>query len=174
MKQRLGIARAVLHDPPVLVLDEPAAGLDPKARHELKEFIRELNRQGKTIFITSHVLADLEEMCTSIAILEKGKLVRVGKIEHVMRADTPGRRVRIKLAMASFPLADWLASRADASSVVPEGNFTSVVFQFSGGDAELAELVGKLVAAGAPVCGVEEVSETLEQIFSRLSTGEVM
>jgi ABC-2 type transport system ATP-binding protein len=174
MKQRLGIARAIIHDPPVLVLDEPASGLDPKARHELKEFLRELNRAGKTIFITSHVLADLEEMCTSIAILEKGKLVRVGKIESVMRADTPGRRVRVKLAMASFPLADWLSARPDVSAVVPEGNFTSVVFGFAGGDAELADLVSQLVAAGAPVCGVEEVSESLEQIFSRLSTGEIM
>jgi len=174
MKQRVGIARAIIHDPPVLVLDEPAAGLDPKARHELKELLRELNRGGKTIFITSHVLSDLEEMCTFIGILEKGKLVRVGRIESVMRADTPGRRVRIKLAMPSFPLADWLTTRPEVSTVVPEGNFTSAIFAFSGGDTELADLVSKLVAAGAPLCGVEEVSETLEQIFSRLSTGEVM
>ncbi|MBI3662730.1 MAG: ABC transporter ATP-binding protein [Acidobacteria bacterium] len=174
MKQRLGIARAILHDPPVLVLDEPASGLDPKARHELKELLRAMNRAGKTIFITSHVLSDLEEMCSSIAILEKGKLVRAGKIEHVMRPDTPGRRVRIKLAIASFPLADWLGARPEVSAVVPEGNFTSVVFAFLGGDAELADLVAKLVAAGAPMCGVEEVSESLEKIFSRLSTGEIM
>ena len=79
MKQRLGIGRAILHDPPLLVLDEPASGLDPKARVDLKDLLRELNRNGKTIFITSHILSDLEEICTSIAVMEKGRVLRVGR-----------------------------------------------------------------------------------------------
>ncbi|MGH9816324.1 MAG: ABC transporter ATP-binding protein, partial [Candidatus Acidiferrales bacterium] len=115
MKQRLGIARAILHDPPVLVLDEPASGLDPKARHELKLLIKDLQRGGKTVFITSHVLSDLEEICTSIGILEKGKLVRLGPLEQILRGEgaaaTGARRVRIKLAAPGFALADWLAAR---------------------------------------------------------------
>src|SRR6185295_2703625 len=78
MKQRVGIGRAIIHDPPVLVLDEPTGGLDPKARVELKDLLRGLHRSGKTIFITSHILSDLEELCTSIGILEKGRLLRVG------------------------------------------------------------------------------------------------
>jgi ABC-2 type transport system ATP-binding protein len=174
MKQRLGIARAILHDPPVLVLDEPASGLDPKARLELKELIRELNRQGKTVFITSHVLSDLEEICTSVGILEKGHLLRVGKLAQVMQAETPGRRVRLRIAAGTqFPLADFLPAQAGVTAVTPEGE-TGALVQFTGGDAELAHLVRELVNAGAPVCSVEEITETLEQVFSRLSSGEVM
>jgi ABC-2 type transport system ATP-binding protein len=85
MKQRLGIGRAIIHDPLLLILDEPAAGLDPKARIELKDLLRDLHGKGKTIFITSHILSDLEELCTSIGIIENGRLLRVGPLEEVMR-----------------------------------------------------------------------------------------
>jgi ABC-2 type transport system ATP-binding protein len=172
MKQRLGIARAIVHDPPLLVLDEPASGLDPKARLELKELIRRLNREGKTVFITSHVLSDLEEICTSLAIMEKGKLLRVGKIGDVMRGAGMTKRVRITLAAAGFALGAWLAQRPDVSEVREEG--LTAEMAFPGTDAELAALVRDLVNAGAPVCGVEEKTESLEALFSRLSSGEVM
>jgi ABC-2 type transport system ATP-binding protein len=172
MKQRLGIARALVHDPPVLVLDEPAVGLDPKARLELKQFLRELHGGGKTIFITSHILSDLEELCTSIAIMEKGRLVRVGKLEEVMREAAGARRLRVKLAAAGFALADWLAARPGVSGVTAETN--AAVFHFAGREPELAELVRALVDGGAPVCGVEEITESLEALFAKLSTGEVM
>lgn len=172
MKQRLGIARAIVHDPPLLVLDEPASGLDPKARLELKELIRRLNREGKTVFITSHVLSDLEEICTSLAIMEKGKLLRVGKIEDVMRGAGRTKRVRIKLAAAGSALGAWLAGRAGVSEVKEAG--LEVEMAFPGTDAELAALVRDAINAGAPICGVEEKVETLEALFSRLSSGEVM
>lgn len=172
MKQRLGIARAIVHNPPLLVLDEPASGLDPKARLELKELIRRLNRDGKTVFITSHVLSDLEEICTSLAIMEKGKLLRVGKIADVMRGAGKTRRVRIKLAAGGFALGAWLAERPGVSEVKEQGLEAEMVFP--GTDAELAALVRDAVHAGAPLCGVEEKGETLEALFSRLSSGEVM
>jgi ABC-2 type transport system ATP-binding protein len=172
MKQRLGIGRAVIHDPPLLVLDEPAAGLDPKARVELKELLKDLHAKGKTIFITSHILADLEEICTSIAIIEKGRLLRVGRLEDVMREGKSVRRFRIRLAAAGFALAEWLAVRPRASEPVVDG--AGVLFAFTGDDAELATLLRELVAAGAPVCGVEEITETLERLYSRVSSGEVM
>src|SRR5271154_5445428 len=114
MKQRLGIGRAIIHDPPLLVLDEPAAGLDPKARVELKALLKDLHGKGKTIFITSHILADLEEICTSIAIIERGRLLRVGRLEDVMREGKSVRRFRIRLAAAGFALAEWLAARPRA------------------------------------------------------------
>ena len=172
MKQRLGIARTIVHDPPLLVLDEPASGLDPKARLELKELVRSLNREGKTVFITSHVLSDLEEICTSLAIMEKGKLLRVGKIDDVMRGAGRTRRVRIKLATAGFALGAWLAARPGVSEVKETG--LEAEMAFPGTDAELAALVRDAVNAGAPICGVEEKMETLEALFSRLSSGEVM
>lgn len=172
MKQRLGIARAIVHDPPLLVLDEPASGLDPKARLELKELIRRLNREGKTVFITSHVLSDLEEICTSLAIMEKGKLLRVGKIEDVMRGAGRTKRVRIKLAAAGFALGAWLVRRPGVSEVKDAGLEAEIAFP--GTDTELAALVRDAVNAGAAICGVEEKVETLEALFSRLSSGEVM
>ncbi|PYT71333.1 MAG: ABC transporter ATP-binding protein [Acidobacteria bacterium] len=171
-KQRLGIARAIVHDPPLLVLNEPASGLDPKARLELKELIRRLNRGGKTVFITSHVLPELEEICTSLAIMEKRKLLRVGKIEDVMSGAGRTKRVRIKLAAAGFALGAWLARRPGVSEVKEEGLKVEMVFP--GRDAELAALVRDAVNAGAPICGVEEKVESLESLFSRLSSGEVM
>ncbi|HKW63706.1 MAG TPA: ABC transporter ATP-binding protein [Candidatus Acidoferrum sp.] len=172
MKQRLGIARGIVHDPPLLVLDEPASGLDPKARLELKELIRRLNREGKTVFITSHVLSDLEEICTSLAIMEKGKLLRVGKIGDVMRGAGRTKRVRIKLAAPGFALGTWLAGRPGVSEVKEAG--LEAEMAFPGTDAELAALVRDAVTAGAPICCVEEKVETLEALFSRLSSGEVM
>ncbi|MGB6874537.1 MAG: ABC transporter ATP-binding protein [Candidatus Acidiferrales bacterium] len=182
MKQRLGIARAVLHNPPVLVLDEPASGLDPKARVELKDLLKNLNRQGKTILISSHVLSDLEEICTSVAIMEKGHLLRAGKLSSVMEqssADTPAqRRLRIRVAASGDELIGWLSARDGVSEAHPSAKViqgsSSVDFLFSGSDTDLAALVKELIMAGAPVCAVEGSSESFEQIYARLSGGEVM
>ncbi|MGA9882607.1 MAG: ABC transporter ATP-binding protein [Candidatus Acidiferrales bacterium] len=172
MKQRLGIGRAIIHDPPLVVLDEPAAGLDPKARVELKELLKELHARGKTVFITSHILADLEEICTSLAIMEKGRLLRSGSLQDVMRESASLRRIRLRLASQGFALGEWLAARAGVSEPVATG--MAMEFAFTGDDATLAELVRQLVSAGAPVCGVEEVTETLERLYSTISSGEVM
>jgi ABC-2 type transport system ATP-binding protein len=155
-----------------LVLDEPAAGLDPKARVELKELLKGLHAAGKTIFITSHILADLEEICTSIAIMEKGRLLRVGRLEDVMRDGQNVRRFRIRLADEGFALASWLGARAGLADVIVDAE--GVQFAFAGDDAALASMVRELVAAGAAVCGVGEMTETLERLYSRVSSGEVM
>jgi ABC-2 type transport system ATP-binding protein len=172
MKQRLGIARAIVHDPPLLVLDEPASGLDPKARLDLKDLLRAMNRAGKTIFITSHVLPDLEEICTSLAILEKGKLLRHGKIADVMRSAGQTRRVRIRLASPEFALESWLSAHPNVSEVLhgPAGT----EFIFPGTDADLAALIREAILAGAAIYSVEEKTDSLEELFARLSTGEVM
>jgi len=172
MKQRVGLGRAIIHDPPLLVLDEPAAGLDPKARVELKDLLRELQRDGKTIFVTSHILSDLEEICSSIAIIEKGRLLRIGRLEDVMREGKAARRVRIRLAAPGFAASEWLGARAGVSSVATAN--AEAIFSFTGDDMELAELVRGFIGAGAPVCGVEEIIETLEELYSRVSSDEVM
>jgi ABC-2 type transport system ATP-binding protein len=172
MKQRLGIARAIVHDPAVLILDEPASGLDPKARVELKELLRQLNRQGKTIFITSHVLSDLQEICTAVGVMEKGKLLKAGKIEEVMRSAGTARRVHLRLASSGFELSRWLEGRGIISN--PPSNPLSADFPFSGTDEDLASLIKNLVQAGAPICSIEEKMDSLETIFSKLSSGEVM
>lgn len=172
MKQRLGIARAIVHDPPLLVLDEPASGLDPKARLELKDLLRTMHRNGRTIFITSHVLPDLEEICTSLAILEKGKLLRHGKIADVMRSAGQMRRVRIRLASPEFALESWLAAHPGVTAVLQGAGATE--FIFPGNDAELAALIREAVLDGAAIYSVEEKTDSLEELFARLSSGEVM
>jgi len=172
MRQRVGLGRAIIHDPPLLVLDEPAAGLDPKARVELKELLRELQRAGKTIFVTSHILSDLEEICSSIAIIERGRLLRIGRLEDVMREGKAARRVRIRMAAPGFATSEWLATRSGVSSVATAN--AEATFSCTGSDIELAELVRGLFSAGALVCGVEEITETLEELYSRVSSDEVM
>ncbi|HYL69640.1 MAG TPA: ABC transporter ATP-binding protein, partial [Candidatus Limnocylindria bacterium] len=181
MKQRLGIARAIIHDPPVLVLDEPTAGLDPQARIDFKKLVRDLQKAGKTILITSHLLGDLQEICTSIAILEKGRLVKSGPLSKILEEGSvmagpqgapAGQRVRVKLASPGFNLHQWLAQHPRVSGLAVDP--TGALFSFSGTDAELAELMRALIATGAPVCGVEKITDSLEQVYSRLTKGEVM
>ncbi len=180
MKQRLGIARAVIHDPPLLVLDEPAAGLDPRARHDLKQLLRGFQGRGRTIVVTSHVLSDLEEICTSIGILEKGRLIRVGKIEEILyaaagpqgAAPAVARVVRIRLSASGFPLESWLAARTGVSRVASSPLGT--LFEFAGGETDLSELVKALVTAGAPLAAVEQPGLSLEDAYSRIAKGEVM
>ena len=172
MKQRLGLARAILHDPSVLVLDEPAVGLDPQGRLDFKRLLKELQHAGKTVLITSHLLADLEELCTSIAIIERGRVLRVGPLEEILRDAAGTRKVRIKVASAAFPLAQWLSARPEVFGIVADG--AACQFSFAGGETELAALVRALVAAGAAVYAVEEITETLEMAVTRLSSGKVM
>jgi len=180
MKQRLGIARAVIHDPALLVLDEPAAGLDPKARHDLKQLLRAFQGRGRTIVITSHVLPDLEEICTSIGILEKGHLIRVGKIEEILQSGpgpeaggaTAPRVIRIRLSTPGFALESWLAARTGVSRVAASRMGT--LFEFAGSDADMSELVTALVTAGAPLAAVEQPGLSLEEAYTRIAKGEVM
>src|SRR2546421_7993653 len=100
LKQRLGLARALVHDPAVLLLDEPASGLDPRARIEMKELIRELRRMGKTILISSHILPELEELCTWVGFIDNGRMAAAGPMAEVRDAVVSGRRLRVELADA--------------------------------------------------------------------------
>lgn len=174
MKQRLGIARAFVHNPPALILDEPASGLDPKARHELKQLLVELNRAGTTVFITTHILSDVEEICTSVGIMEKGRLLRCGPLAAVMQESRGARRVRVRLAGPGFGLAEWLGNQPGVSDVKPGDAGASAEFTLAGDDARTSELLRALVTAGAPVCEMQEAGETFEQLYSRLSSGETM
>ena len=97
MKQRLSLARALLHDPQVLLLDEPASGLDPRARVEIRELLVELARMGKTIFFSTHILADVAEICTRVGIIEEGRLVALGSLEELHLQIIPARRVEVTL-----------------------------------------------------------------------------
>jgi ABC-2 type transport system ATP-binding protein len=173
MKQRLGIARAIIHRPKVMLLDEPASGLDPKARLELRNLLRLLRDQGATILISSHILTELEGFCTSIGIMERGRLVRSGSIEQVTAAATTARLVRLTWTGDSAAIVQQKLkndSRISEMNLAP-GNGT---FRFSGAEDDLAAVLAGLVAGNVRVTSFGEVKQTVEEVYMKLSTHEVM
>jgi ABC-2 type transport system ATP-binding protein len=174
MKQRLGIARAIIHRPKVMLLDEPASGLDPKARLELRNLLRSLRDQGATILISSHILTELEGFCTSIGIMEKGRMVRHGSIEEVTAAATSTRLVKLTWAARDSVavLGDKLKSDPRVSDVSLSGG--AGTFRFSGAEEELASVLAELVATNVRLTSFGEVKQTVEELYMKLSTHEVM
>ena len=183
MKQRLCLARALVHDPQVLILDEPASGLDPRARVEMRELLRELQAMGKTIFVSSHILSEIEEVCTHIGILEAGRLVATGTLGEIRRRVQAQRVVVLGLLgeageVKGQPIGAiqaWLMDQPGVSGVKPvarngEGHLH---FAFSGDDAALARLLADLVDAGFPVLQFREEPSDLEDVFMRLTEGIV-
>jgi ABC-2 type transport system ATP-binding protein len=173
MKQRLGIARAIIHRPKVMLLDEPASGLDPKARLELKNLLRSLRDQGATILISSHILTELEGFCTSIGIMEKGRLVRSGRIEEVTAAATTMRLVRLAWGGDSLAIAQ---QKLQGDSRISEVNLgpNSGTFRFAGAEEDLASILASLVSANVHIISFGEVKQTVEDLYMNLSTHEVM
>lgn len=173
MKQRLGIARAIIHRPKVLLLDEPASGLDPKARLELRNLLRSLRDQGSTILISSHILTELEGFCTSIGIMEKGRMVRSGRIDEVTAAENLARDLRLSwLGDATPAVQEKLLAHALVASV--QLGAGAGTFQFTGSDEELATLLADLIATGVRVTTFAEVKQTVEDLYMKLSRHEVM
>ena len=175
MKQRLCLARALAHDPQVLILDEPASGLDPRARVEIRELLRELQAMGKTIFVSSHILLEIEEICTHIGIIEAGQLVAAGTLAEVRRLIRAHREVRIGLMDRAAEAQAWLAGRPDVVHVEPvTGNGEgSLRVTFAGNDEALAQLLSELVSAGFSVTLFREEAGDLEDVFMRLTKGIV-
>jgi ABC-2 type transport system ATP-binding protein len=125
MKQRLSLARALVHDPDLLILDEPASGLDPRARIEFRQLLGELTRLGKTILISSHILAELQQMCSEIAVIEAGRLLAAGRPEHILDQLETGRRVVVTMldgSTSEHPVADQVEQAALLRRLVEEGN----------------------------------------------------
>ncbi len=173
MKQRLGIARAMIHRPKVLVLDEPASGLDPKARIELRTLLRSARDEGATILISSHILTELEGFCTSIGVMEKGRLVRSGRLDEVMLAVTPARTVRLQwLGEGRAQIQAGLGQLAAVSELKLSENEGE--FFFSGSDDELSRTLAVLITSGVRVLSFREVKQTVEEMYMKLSSHEVM
>lgn len=173
MKQRLGIARAIIHRPKVMLLDEPASGLDPKARLELRHLLLSLRDQGATILISSHILTELEGFCTSIGIMERGRLVRSGSIEEVTAAAASTRLVRLSWIGDSAPTVQEKLRMDTRISEIDLGA-NSGSFRFSGPEDDLAVVLASLVAANIRVTAFGEVKQTVEELYMKLSTHEVM
>ncbi len=165
--QRLGLARMLLPDPQLLLLDEPAAGLDPKARLEFKAAVRVLRDQGKTLFISSHILSELEEMCDELLFVDQGRIVHHGTSETLRRGNSTGiavTRLRITVAGESAPLAEWLALQAGWRVVESLADGLRAEYSGTGREALALEL-RRMIAAGHPVCGFQVEEERLEDVF---------
>lgn len=175
MKQRLCLARALVHDPQVLILDEPAAGLDPRGRVEIRELLRELQAMGKTIFVSSHILSDIEEICTHVGIIEAGRLVVAGTMEEVQQRIRSQRIVRVRLMGETDEARAWLANRPCVSGIEPvlDNGGVDLRFSFAGDDEALAQLLHALVTAGFPVLTFGQEPGDLEDAFMRLTKGVV-
>jgi len=172
MKQRLAIARTLLHDPKVLILDEPANGLDPRARIEMRELIEELRRLGKTVLLSSHILTELSDMCTSVAILERGKVVASGSVDTIGRGLRPERGVKLRLLAPPEGASAILGRAPNVLGVArdPDGAFA---VQYQGGDEALADLVDHAVRERLRIVRVEPDQNDLERIFLEVTKGEL-
>ena len=171
MRQRLCLAKTLVHDPKVLILDEPANGLDPRARIEFRALLKELRSMGKTILISSHILTELSDICTSVAILEKGKVVASGPIEAIKKALQPGLAFRLEVLGGAETARAALEGLPGVGAVKVEGD--ALQFQFSAERDQVPELVRALVARGVAITGLQEEKTDLESLFMRLTKGEV-
>ncbi len=173
MKQRLGIGRAIIHRPKVLLLDEPASGLDPKARMDLRNVLLSLRDDGATILISSHILTELEGFCTSIGLMEKGNMVRSGRIEQIVAEASPVRVVRLTWARdGRGTVESSLKSLEKVSDVLVRDH--DGLFKFSGAEEELSDVLMALIGAGVRVTAFGEVKQTVEDLYVKLSRNEVM
>ena len=163
MKQRLCLAKTLLHDPPVLILDEPANGLDPQARAELKSLFRQLREAGKTIVLSSHVLSELADCCTTIGIIDRGKLLLHGPMDNVYAQIHCNRIVQIRFLENLEAGLRVLHAEPGVRAVHTDGN--EVIIERAGDDQQLADLLERLVAAGARVCSFAAQEPTLEDVF---------
>ncbi len=174
MQQRLCLAHALVHDPQVLLLDEPASGLDPRARVELRELLRELRSLGKTILISSHILPELEELCTSVAIVDRGQVLAQGRVSDIEGRLRSGAVLRIRVmgdgesidaARTHFAADPEVASAA----ILPDG---TIELGFRGDDAASARLLRDAVAAGLPIVTFARAASDLEELFLQVTARE--
>ena len=171
MKQRLCLARSLVHDPDILILDEPASGLDPRARVEMKEVLKQLSTLNKTIIISSHILPELAEMCTEIGIINHGKMIDSGSVSEIMSHISKGRIVEIKALERQDELAKLLEQIPNVSDITE--NTFDVEFTYKGDDNGLSEILTQIVKEeNIPIFSFREKEGNLEDIFMELTGGE--
>ena len=171
MKNRVSVARALVHDPPVLIMDEPAAGLDPRARIELRELLKILSGQGKAILISSHILTELAEICTGAVFIERGRLLRAGTLEEILAEDSTHRTLVVRVLTRSEDLHRRLLETPHVGGARLDGQRLEV--DFAGSDEACAELLAALVKDGFPVVEFRQERAGLEEIFMNVTRGEV-
>jgi ABC-2 type transport system ATP-binding protein len=171
MKQRLSVARVLLHDPQVLFLDEPASGLDPRARIEMRELLKELRRMGKTILISSHILHELAELCTTVGIIERGELLFHGTIDEIVKRTKSGTRIEVRVGANQEAAATVLRGLKSVASVDIDDGRLLVAMRSETKD--YAPLAKALIDAKLPLHELREEEVDLETAFMRFTKGIV-
>lgn len=170
MKQRLCLARSMVHDPELLILDEPASGLDPRARFEMKEILRELHNRGKTILISSHILPELAQMCTNIGIIEKGKLVVSGTVEEIVSARGNTSPIVMKFISSQEKAVEVLKKNNLVDNIIIQDNSISILFK--GNEEDEANLLTALIQNGARLSSFVREESSLESLFLQITDSE--
>ncbi|MBR6397211.1 MAG: ABC transporter ATP-binding protein [Lachnospiraceae bacterium] len=166
MKQRLCLARTLIHNPSLLILDEPASGLDPRARFEMKGILNNLREMGKTILISSHILPELAEMCSSVGIIEHGKMLVSGSVDSIMQKMNRSNPIVIKTIDRKDELIRKLKERPDADNIsITEDE---IYVGFSGDDEDAARLLADLIADGFRITSFAKEKGSLESVFMQI------
>lgn len=171
MKQRLCLAKTLVHDPPVLILDEPASGLDPRARVEVKELLKELRRMGKTILISSHILTELADCCTSIGIIERGKLLMHGPIDDVYQQIRGNQVIEARFGENHDKALSIIRSHPDVRDIQVDGH--KVMIEFGDPDTNPSSLLKSLVDNQVEVINFGRKDPNLEDVFMMVTKGLV-
>ena len=169
LRQRVALGRALVHDPQLLILDEPAANLDPRARIEFRTLIRELAADGKTILLSSHILSELSEMCDIVAVIEHGKILAVGTVQEILMGLRPRRILSVRVARAQDGLERFLLEQPGVLNAYETGG--RVQFEFEGGDDEQVSLISHIISAGFPVLEFTAHNAGLEDLFLEITEG---
>jgi ABC-2 type transport system ATP-binding protein len=171
LKQRVALGRAIIHDPQLLILDEPAANLDPRARIEFRTLIRELAADGKTVLLSSHILTELSEICDAVAVIEKGKILATGTVEEIMKGIREHRVLSVRLSGEREKAMRFLLEQPDVARVLDANDRLQV--EFTGDDTAQVALLGRLVAAGFPILEFNAEGAGLEDLFMKITAGNV-
>jgi ABC-2 type transport system ATP-binding protein len=175
LKQRVALGRALVHDPRLLILDEPAANLDPRARIEFRTLIRELAADGKTIVLSSHILTELTEMCDVVAVIEKGKILATGTVQEILQGVRRRRMLSVRVAKShdgiERNIERFLHEQPGVLNIHEAGG--RMQFELDGGDDDQAALIGRIVAAGFPVLEFTALGAGLEDLFIEITGGRV-
>jgi ABC-2 type transport system ATP-binding protein len=171
MRQRLCLAHALVHDPQILLLDEPASGLDPRARVEMRELLRELQRMGKTILVSSHILSELAEMCDQVGIIERGKLLISGPLEEIRRHLRHEKLIRLTTLSDPQQAREVLAGYPGIGEVCEVNGGLEAAF--TGDEEATADLLAHLVSNGVRMTSFTEEATDLEDVFLQITKGEV-
>jgi len=167
MKQRLCLARSLVHNPDLLILDEPASGMDPRARIEMKEILRTLREMGKTILVSSHILPELAELCTSIGIIERGRMVISGKVEDIMLKVYKSKTLRIKVCNKLEDAVVILKEYPNIDRIIADNN--TIETAFDGSDEDMSKLLNTLISNQIPVVSFTQLDGNLEDVFMKVT-----